>query len=324
MLLALAVLVGGFWRRLPALLASVAVAAAALVGLEASGAVASRCTMETDYFCIRVYDDTRAGTPVRVLVLDHLVHSYVKLGDPAYLGYEHEQVQAEMTQLVAARTPVPRVLQIGGGGYTYPRWVEAFVPSASVEVVEIDPGVTETAYRYLGLPRDTSIRSYNLDGRQFVQEMAPKGAYQLIVQDAVNDLSVPYHIMTKEYNDSIRQLLTDDGIYLLSVIDLYHDGQLLRSAIRTMLQTFPEVALLAPSPGWETGGASVFVVYGSNRPLDLDEVRQVLHGRGAGMHTVALPADQLRAYVAAGPQIVLTDQYAPVDNLISILFRRRN
>src|SRR5512143_3248004 len=101
---------------------------------------------------------------------------------------------------MADRQGAPNVLVIGGGGYTYPRWVDAHVPTASVEVVEIDPGVTEVVHDYLGLPRDTRIVSYGLDGRQFVQEMAPRGHYHLVVQDAVNDLSVPYHILTKEYN----------------------------------------------------------------------------------------------------------------------------
>ncbi len=35
------------------------------------------------------------------------------------------------------------------------------------------------------------------------------------------------------------------------------------------------------------------------------------------------PEDQVRAYVAAGPQIVLTDRPAPVDNLIATVFLRR-
>ena len=144
------------------------------------------------------------------------------------------------------------------------------------------------------------------------------------MQEAVNDLSVPYHILTKEYNDSIEAILTDDGIYLLNGIDLYQDGQLLRAAIRTMMQTFPEVHLLAAQPSWLYGTSSVFVVYGSTRPLDLDEVRQALARQGIDqMQTVAQPTDDLRAYVNDGPQIVLTDQYAPVDNLISVLFLRR-
>ncbi len=232
-LLALAIVAGRFWQSGLALVASLVVAAGSVYGLYSKDALRSPCTMETSYFCIKVLDQDRGGVPVKLLVLDHLVHSYVKLGDPSYLGYDHEQVQAEITRFVAARNPSPRVLVIGGGGYTYPRWVEAFVPTATVEVVEIDPGVTETAYRDLGLPRDTRIISYNMDGRQFVHEIAPRKHYDLVVQDAVNDLSVPYHIMTREYNEYIRQVLVDDGIYLLTVIDLYREGQLMRSALRT-------------------------------------------------------------------------------------------
>lgn len=232
-------------------------------------------------------------------------------------------MHADLTQAIAARTPAPNILLIGGGGYTYPRWVETVVPSASMEVVEIDPGVTEIAHRDLGLPRDTRIRSHNLDGRQFVQELAPRRHYHLVVQHASNDLSVPYHLMTKEYNDAIRAILTDDGAYLVTVTDHYRDGQLLRAAIRTMQQTFPHVDLLAGQPIWRTGGVYVFVVYGSARPFDLKEVQAALRTRGAGsIRTTALPRERLQAYVAAGPQITLTDQYAPVDNLISVLYGR--
>ena len=324
-LLLLGIAVGRPWQRLPVLGAAVGVAVVTIGLLAASGQFTSRCTVETNYFCIRSYFDASKDGGAMVLVLDHLIHSYVKPDDPSYLGYEHEQVQVEITRAVADRAAEqPNVLLIGGGGYTYPRWVEAFVPRAEIEVVEIDPGVTETAYRELGLDRGTRIRSYNLDGRQFIQEIAPKQHYQLVVQDAVNDLSVPYHIMTKEYNDRIKEVMTEDGIYLLSVIDLFGDGQLLRGAVRTMMRTWPEVRLLAPQPAWETDGASVFVIYASNRPLDLATMRETLRRRGVEpMRTVALDDARLRAYVAQGPQIVLTDQYAPVDNLISILFSRR-
>ncbi|MCL5959961.1 MAG: fused MFS/spermidine synthase [Chloroflexi bacterium] len=227
-LIILAIAVGRFWRNAVALVVTAGIALASVYGLYVNGATNSACTLETNYYCIKVYAEERDGTPIKSLVLDHLIHSYVKIGDPSYLGYEHEQVQAEIARLVSARTPQSHVLVVGGGGYTFPRWVEAFVPTATVEVVEIDPGVTEVAHRELGLSRDTRIVSHNLDGRQFVTELAPRKNYQLIVQDAVNDLSVPYHILTKEYNDQIRDILAPDGIYLLTVIDLYKDGQLYR------------------------------------------------------------------------------------------------
>jgi spermidine synthase/MFS family permease len=324
LVIVLALIVGRFWRR-PAALGGLAVLTlVAVAGLQGRGALSSRCTAETNYFCIKVGDDTKAVGPVKTLVLDHLVHSYVKLDDPTYLGYVHEQVQAELTDYLTEARADPRVLVIGGGGYTYPRWVEARLPRVGIEVVEIDPGVSEVAHDYLGLPRSTRINTHNLDGRQFVQELAPRGAYSLVVQDAVNDLSVPYHIMTREYDDRVRALLRPDGAYLLTVIDLYRDGQLLRAALRTMQASFPRVQLLAPGPAWESGGANVWVIAGSASGVDVAHMRAELGGRGwASVLTTEMPPDQLAAYVSTEPRIVLTDEYAPVDNLIAILFRSR-
>ena len=226
------------------------------------------------------------------------------------------------------------MLIIGGGGYTLPRWIDDALPKASVEVVEIDPGVTEIAHRKLGLPRNTKIVSYNLDGRQFVQERATPGHYQLVVQDAVNDLSVPYHIMTKEYNDAVKRLLTPDGAYLLTVIDHFEDGLLMRAAVRTMQQSFTHVNLLAASKLWvaekdESGelipvGQTVWVISGSSRPFDRDALAAAVERQKAGpTKTVAMPPDELRAYLDRKPAPVLTDAYAPVDNLISFVFRKQ-
>ncbi|HEY3108287.1 MAG TPA: fused MFS/spermidine synthase [Chloroflexota bacterium] len=324
LLVALALVVGRFWRH-PAVFGGLALLAlVSVVALQQHGSLRSRCTEETNYFCIKIGDDTKPVGPVKTLVLDHLVHSYVKLDDPTYLGYVHEQVQAELTDYLTEGRPDPRVLVIGGGGYTYPRWVEARLPRVGVEVVEIDPGVTRVAHDYLGLPRTTRIASHNLDGRQFVQELARRGTYRLVVQDAVNDLSVPYHIMTREYDDRVRALLQPDGAYLLTVIDLFREGQLLRAAIRTMQASFPRVQLLAAGPAWQTGGANVWVIAGSADGVDVGRLHAELGGRGwSSVLTTEMPPDQLADYVSTEPRIVLSDEYAPVDNLIAILFRSR-
>jgi predicted membrane-bound spermidine synthase len=321
-LVAVALVVGRVWRR-PTELAGALGATALLVGgLYSRGALDSICTRETDYFCIRVVDEWPEpdGQPIRKLLLDRLVHSSVKIGDPRYLGYAHEQVQAGVTRLIADRRPGPRVLVIGGGGYTYPRWVDAFVPGARVEVVEIDPGVTEVAHAELGLPRDTPIVSHHMDGRQFVRERAGPGEYEIVVLDAVNDLSVPYHLLTRELDDAVRRLLAPDGVYMVSVIDRYQDGRLLPAVLRTVGAAFPTVQLLSPIPRWSSGGAGVFVVVGSERGVAVDEIHRLLGGTGM---VYELEPAALRAYVAAGDQVVLTDAYAPVDNLIAGLVRER-
>jgi hypothetical protein len=130
--------------------------------------------------------------------------------------------------------------------------------------------------------------------------------------------------MTKEYNDQVRAVLAPGGAYLLTVIDLYRDGQLLRAAARTMFETFPQVQLLSATRAWDSSGAAVWVLAGSDQGVDLAEVQATLRQHGQGpMRSIMLEPERLRAYVEEGPQIVLTDQYAPVDNLIAPLFTRR-
>jgi hypothetical protein len=91
-----------------------------------------------------------------------------------------------------------------------------------------------------------------------------------------------------------------------------------------MEQSFPRVQLLAPGERLEADGGGVYIVLGSRRGVGLDELRQTLRDQGvARMTTAELDGERLRAYVAAGRQVVLTDGYAPVDNLLAGLFRSR-
>src|SRR5262249_47817821 len=93
--------------------------------------------------------------------------------------------------------------------------------------------------------------------------------------------------------------------------------------IRTMKQSFPTVQLLAAGPAWESGGANVWVIAGSQDGLDVDRLRTQLGADGSDVRCTVMPPELLDQYIEQGPQIVLTDEYAPVDNLIAILFRSR-
>src|SRR5207253_2218652 len=162
-------------------------------------ATSSGCLHETAYYCIRVADKLPASPQqtVKELILDHLVHSYNSLEDPNYLDYGYIKVYAEIADYLAQRVPgqAIRVLYIGGGGYTLARHIEATYPNARQEIMEIDPGVTQTVYEQLGVDRQqTNITTYNVDGRLMLNELlrTNAGQYDLIIGDAFNDLSIPY------------------------------------------------------------------------------------------------------------------------------------
>ena len=284
---------------------------------------------ESKYFSLAVTDDIIDQRAVKMLVLDRLVHSAIDLNDPEFLHYPHERVQGELTKAAASQARAakhtPRVLVIGGGGYSFPRWVEAQsdLKDVEIDVVEIDPAVTEIAYDKLGLSRRTRIVSIHMDGRQFVKS-APAASYDLVIQDAVNDLSVPWHLMTDEYNQLIRRLLRPEGMYLLTVIDDIESGRFLASAVRTMGSAFSQTDLLAPQETKALRSRSVFMISGRNHKLTLGISEPTdSSDRWKGLssaHVFSKPEVQqlFERWGSASP--LLTDDYAPVDILMSSHF----
>jgi spermidine synthase len=278
------------------------------------------CTRETNYFCIKVQEEEKSGEPVRVLILDRLVHSYTSLTDPTHLVYGYEQAYAEATAYRAAHADHPlRALFIGGGGYTFPRYMEAIYPDSDLDVIEIDPGVTEIAHDQLGLDRDTRIASYNEDARMFL-ERPPSGEYDLVIGDAFNDFSVPYHLTTREFNDRVRAWLADDGLYVVNIIDGGR-GHFLRAYVHTMRQTFNHVYLAPTIETWRTATRSTFVIIGTDTPLDLDELANTDGGDGdAQLARQLLSDEKVDALLAERDTVMLTDRYAPVDQMLAAVF----
>src|SRR5438874_1104235 len=230
-------------------------------------AMNSGCLRETAYYCIRVADNPGASDhqTVKELVLDHLVHSYNSLEDPNYLEYGYIKVYAEIADYLAQRVPnqAIRVLYVGGGGYTLARHIEATYPNARQEIMEIDPGVTETVYEQLGVDRSrTNIITYNVDGRLMVNQLLQQnaGQYDLIIGDAFNDLSIPYHLTTLEFDQSLKRLLKPDGFYLALVIDKLRGGKFMPAYTDTVLQVWPAVQVLSDAEPWQSPAPSTYVV----------------------------------------------------------------
>ncbi|MDX1927457.1 MAG: fused MFS/spermidine synthase, partial [Pirellulaceae bacterium] len=286
---------------------------------------------ESKYFALKVTDAKVDNRELKKLALDSLIHSSIDLKDPSFLFYAHEQIQADLTRAAAVRAReagrTPRILVIGGGGYSYPRWVEAQADLADVqiEVVEIDPAVTEIAHDKLGLSRSTRIISIHKDGRQFVKT-APAATYDLVIQDAVNDMSVPYHLMTAEYEGLVKRLLHPNCLYLLTVIDNFDSGRFLASAVRTTETVFGNVNLMLPGkPAADT--RNVFVIAGRNstEAADTKEFFTEVERQNVRASTYVFPTADIKGLLSRCEQTspLLTDDFAPVDVLMSSQFVRR-
>jgi spermidine synthase len=152
-----------------------------------------------------------------------------------------------------------------------------------------------------------------------------KGTYDLIFGDAFNDLSIPYHLTTKEFAMQLRSLLKPDGLLLANVIDSFKKGVFMPSYIRTLEEVFEKgnVHLMTLSSDYEKIGISTCVVVASAKKLDMEDFVRTMKERGGEMTSHVMPQDQLQKYLKERPSIVLTDDYVPVDNLIAPIFEER-
>lgn len=280
---------------------------------------------ESDYYTIKLKRNIKSdhGNPLESLVLDHLVHSYTDLKDPLYLEYEYIRIYEEFVRWHARKRPSFKALFLGGGGYTFPRFIEAKYPKAEVDVVEIDPEITRVVKKYLGVSEATRIRSFNEDGRWFVMNCKEDGSYDFIFGDAFNDLSIPYHLTTREFASDLKRLLKPDGLLLANVIDSFKEGAFMPSYIRTLEEVFGKgnVHLVTLTSDYDHIGISTCVVVASPKRLDMDDfVRVIKKGK---MTSHVMPQEELQKYLKERYSVVLTDDYVPVDNLIAPIFEER-
>jgi tetratricopeptide (TPR) repeat protein len=216
---------------------------------------------------------------------------------------------------------------IGGGGYTYPMYMERAYPGAQLEAVEIDPLVTEAAYRMFGLPRDTKIRIHHMDARNFVESFVRRQAegksperYDFIFTDAVNSFSVPFHLTTLEYHEQLRKLLNPGGAYLMTMIDTYASAQFLGAMYNTVSRAFPNTHVFCGSfmgPSTSPKTRDTFILVGSVEPIKLEP----LAPPGERPPFALLTEENLRHVRERSGGIVLTDNFAPVEQLLADVVR---
>jgi len=282
---------------------------------------------ESDYYTIKLKKSINGnnGNPLESLVLDHLVHSYTDLKDPFYIEYEYIRIYEEMVRWQAKKRGSFKSLFLGGGGYTFPRFIGAKYPKAETHVVEIDPEITRAAQKYLGISGNTRIRSFNEDGRWFVMNCKEKGSYDFIFGDAFNDLSIPYHLTTKEFAIQIKSLLKPDGLLMANVIDSFKKGAFMPSYIRTLEEVFGKgnVHLITLTSDYDHIGISTFVVVASPQKLDMDDFIRTVKRKGGDVTSHVMSQDQLQEYLKERYSVILTDDYVPVDNLVSLIFEER-
>jgi len=138
------------------------------------------------------------------------------------------------------------VLMIGGSAYTYPRDFIKNYPNVKVDVVEIDPGMTEIARKYFGLKDEKNLAIYHQDARIYLNENKKK--YDVIFGDAFNSASaIPFQLTTKEAVRKEYDALNGGGVIMVNILSAIEGekGKFARAEYATYKEVFPHVFLFA-------------------------------------------------------------------------------
>ncbi|TDC61420.1 spermidine synthase [Micromonospora sp. KC207] len=322
-LLALAVLLGGTGLGLGAYLhrqgraglpgpgrAKAVLAVLGLAGAGLTTVAPNPCDVETAYHCASVKTDTDRPSG-RTLLLNSAQHSYVDLADPTHLEYAYTQWIGAAADVAAPAGQRLDALHLGGGGFTVPRYLTATRPGTDNAVFEIDGGLVELDRRELGVRPGPDLRVEVGDARVLLGAEAADSR-DLVVGDAFGHLVVPWHLATREMAVEINRVLRPGGIYVQNVID-YPPGRFVRSEVATVAAAFRHVALVAPPDAVAGRAGANFLIVASDAPLPLAPLAQ----RTTALPEVAivLSGEVLASFV--GDALVLTDDYAPVDQLLA-------
>ncbi len=271
--------------------------------------------VDTLYHRVWIYEskEEKTGRPILRLVTNK------EMSSAMYLDTESSELPflyLNYYRLAEYYSPEFRnALMIGGGGYAFPKYFLEKYPEASIDVIEIDPGLTELAKKYFRLVPDPRLTIFHEDGRIFLNRNTEK--YDVIYGDAFRSFfSIPYHLTTQESIEKMYGALNDQGVVILNVIGSFEGegSEFLRAEYRTFASVFPEVDLYPVRyPNDPERIQNIMLVAAKGNP--------VLSGKGTDSDLQAMIDSQWEKELALDLPI-LTDDFAPTDYYISRAIRK--
>jgi spermidine synthase len=303
-----------FWSGQLKLKVSLVVVTLLVTGLTYwRGGFLNPCNRESQYYCIRVVNlpDQVTYGKAKGMILDYLLHSINFRESPVVLISPYVHLMDELiSHHYSDQRDRLRYFFAGGGAYTHPRAIQALWPEAKIDVAELDPVVTEVAESELWFKRD-GINIYHQDARLTLTQQ-PSNYYDVIIGDVFHDITVPYHLITREYLALVKSRLKSNGIYMMNLVDGYPDPRLLKSVYRTLKSEFREVHIyLEKIPDQATRHTYVIIAGDIFQPLPMIKPELSVTRKWYNITSQILdngtPINKLP---------LLTDDFSPVDRLL--------
>ena len=268
------------------------------------------------YHRIIVEEDEEA----RYLYFDQTLQSAMNLKDPMSLRLTYTRYASLG---LAFRPNTKKMLIIGLGGGSIPKKYQKEFPSLEMDVAEIDPEVIQVAKKYFFLKEEKNLRIHAQDGRLFLTRTPQR--YDLIMLDAYNTDTIPFHLTTREFFQTAERKLSLDGVLVINIIGAITGphSRIVRSVVKTVRGVFSQIyifpTLRANHAGLDDLQNVIVIATKDRKRLDIHEIisRSTSLGRDLFPFPMRDIADSYyEARIPDQDVPVLTDDYAPTDSLL--------
>jgi spermidine synthase len=227
--------------------------------------------------------------------------SWVNLDDPLLLEFEYVRRIGEALEATVLTRPAAeriRVVHVGGGGMTLPRYVAKRRPHTAQLVLEPDSGLLEQVRQRLPLPTNSGIKVREVDGRSGIAAMSADYA-DAIILDAFAAACVPGELATAEYFADLARVLRPDGVMLMNLTGKA-PFDWVRRTLAGIAAAWPKLAVSAETPVWKGRRFGNFVAVASNVPLPIPELASAI-SKAAFPHRLLCGPDLTRWLGASEP-----------------------
>jgi spermidine synthase len=233
------------------------------------------------------------------LLLDGVEQSYVHPDRPTLLDFSYIRRLASVIDTVAASQAPQRILHLGGGALTLPRYVVATRPGSPQVVVEHDGALVAMVTRVLGLPPEVTV--HVADARAFVDANTER--FDIVIADVYRGAQMVPSVSSLQFVQRVQRALSTRGVFAVNVTDL-PPLPLSRIYAATLRACFPDVCLIA-EPGLLRGRRYGNVVLAASVQADVLPVARLARLAAADPERArVVHADALDDFIGAtGPRI---------------------
>ena len=233
--------------------------------------------IKTKNSSVRIYDINHYNNLIRLMDVNggHQSACYIEDSQKSKLVVDYTKFYNLMFHVTTCKN----VLMIGGGGFSYPKFLVSNFPDIEIDVIEIDEEITEIAKKYMFLQdyldkyntdNCERLRIINDDGRNYISNCTRK--YDAILNDAYDGDKPIQSLLTVEFLQKLKNRLNPNGVYITNIISSLEgeNSKTLKDEVKTLKCLFKNVFVIPCSKKYSVYSKANNIVLSTDRKIDFE------------------------------------------------------